>query len=1192
MAKNTKQIALIQHRRGKLSELPKELNDGEIGFATDTNEIFIGNASHPSLAKRIEENIFPYGNVQILTEFTDNLNKIKYRYKSNTDITARLPIVAIGTVSSPVIAQNTSLFINTIEVKFKEASTLASIVAKINKTPLLKVKAFIHNNTYLGLITTETELSLEDGVTYGKGIIERLGFGADSTYSQTFSLPPQRTLQSVLDDYCSVKDYGAFGNGLTDDSEMIYNAIISLNKAGNDPQYYRTLFFPSGTYLVKSNVIPLPYGTHLKGEGIGRTVIKSVDYLNAILTTMDDNMNIGTSVQYGMDTNVAETITVEDMTFDVSDSMTSSLLHLATCKNVLFRNVEFKGKDVTTLVRISDSTYSNKCSNIMFENCVFNDGESAITSYSDIEHLIIKNCIFRNIKNEAIKLEPFDGKQIINCILDGNIFDNCSSKAKSVILLGKNTQYISVINSKFDKDITDYISNVKPYITESELNYTDILDATLSDKKILQFKFTQPIWAYIDYLMNPNGEYLVQSHYNKTLINGEKQISPLTNGIVIEQGDETNENTVSIVASNQLEDLNVNSGSYGDLHLGSNLDYNTNEEWISFTQYRVSDRVQITDDDKTVKIYECIKEHVSSSDTKPESSADYWKYLGTFNPTLQIHKNTNLNGNSIRSDNGNIIFKTTNDNVLLIDNASNEKAYAKRLGGQYDAIPNVEYVNSVGRSSIRKVFDFKELGGEGNARLNTIVKFDRETYGDFVNIKNITVNVRTPFYPISKYLNENTLSWKAGLYYNIGDVVKVLEENQTSTAFNMYILTNGEWIEYNYDDILKPTSNQMDGTGLPLNTFGTNGKYAVYITNGTKHIYYKQSGHWVEVGSSDWAKLYSSFAQGTKSSYTANAIVKINNREITLTGTTVAKAVEEINASFTDGSVVASNVNGNLRITQTQGILTYDDVKYSAFMDMGFPLDMATGDYKTTTAELLNVFDGSTPTSDIDGSVWIKADSKYYYYVCLKEHTSNNTFEEELTGEYKYFTEVYNQGLNQATSNIEDLNDLKFFSIHGDNAEDASVYLFKHNEIDVSRRDIHSKYYKEFAINTAYNKGDVVQYHNRYYTCLITYTSSSEYDLYDNLKWIIVEENGFNYHYDFERTLYKLTDGNLTPLYNTSYNYAGYTMYLDTNDENGNSLLNFRKVDDPTDTDYYKQINPSGYVIVTIDYIRGEKDEN
>ena len=51
-------------------------------------------------------------------------------------------------------------------------------------------------------------------------------------------------------------------------------------------------------------------------------------------------------------------------------------------------------------------------------------------------------------------------------------------------------------------------------------------------------------------------------------------------------------------------------------------------------------------------------------------------------------------------------------------------------------------------------------------------------------------------------------------------------------------------------------------------------------------------------------------------------------------------------------------------------------------------------------------------------------------------------------------------------------------------------------------------------------------------------------------------------------------------------------MYLDTNDENGNSLLNFRKVDDLTDTDYYKQINPSGYVIVTIDYIRGEKDEN
>ena len=50
MAKNTKQIALIQHRRGQLSELPTQLNEGEFGLALDTNKLFIGNSTNIKLS--------------------------------------------------------------------------------------------------------------------------------------------------------------------------------------------------------------------------------------------------------------------------------------------------------------------------------------------------------------------------------------------------------------------------------------------------------------------------------------------------------------------------------------------------------------------------------------------------------------------------------------------------------------------------------------------------------------------------------------------------------------------------------------------------------------------------------------------------------------------------------------------------------------------------------------------------------------------------------------------------------------------------------------------------------------------------------------------------------------------------------------------------------------------------------------
>lgn len=53
-------IAKIQHRRGVYSDLPTSLNEAELGWCTDTRQLFIGNSS-------------PFtGNTQILTEYSAN----------------------------------------------------------------------------------------------------------------------------------------------------------------------------------------------------------------------------------------------------------------------------------------------------------------------------------------------------------------------------------------------------------------------------------------------------------------------------------------------------------------------------------------------------------------------------------------------------------------------------------------------------------------------------------------------------------------------------------------------------------------------------------------------------------------------------------------------------------------------------------------------------------------------------------------------------------------------------------------------------------------------------------------------------------------------------------------------------------------------------------------------------------------
>lgn len=60
------QISRVQHRRGTSGELPDAMAESEIGFTTDTGEVFIGAPNHPKVAGRSS---YPYENIKILTEF-------------------------------------------------------------------------------------------------------------------------------------------------------------------------------------------------------------------------------------------------------------------------------------------------------------------------------------------------------------------------------------------------------------------------------------------------------------------------------------------------------------------------------------------------------------------------------------------------------------------------------------------------------------------------------------------------------------------------------------------------------------------------------------------------------------------------------------------------------------------------------------------------------------------------------------------------------------------------------------------------------------------------------------------------------------------------------------------------------------------------------------------------------------------
>ena len=85
--------------------------------------------------------------------------------------------------------------------------------------------------------------------------------------------PVTQSLQSWLDQWASVKDFGAVGDGITDDTAAINRALYQIYCREVNPQIRRKIFFPAGVYLVTDSIIIPPYAS-LYGEGPDNSVIK------------------------------------------------------------------------------------------------------------------------------------------------------------------------------------------------------------------------------------------------------------------------------------------------------------------------------------------------------------------------------------------------------------------------------------------------------------------------------------------------------------------------------------------------------------------------------------------------------------------------------------------------------------------------------------------------------------------------------------------------------------------------------------------------------------------------------------------------------------------------------------------------------------------------------------------------------
>jgi len=91
-----------------------------------------------------------------------------------------------------------------------------------------------------------------------------------------------RTLQNKLDDRVNVKDFGAVGNGIVDDTEAFQNALNELFR-NVDAEYRKELFVPTGHYRIASPLLIPSYATVIGESQVGAVII--VDDTSIALTS-------------------------------------------------------------------------------------------------------------------------------------------------------------------------------------------------------------------------------------------------------------------------------------------------------------------------------------------------------------------------------------------------------------------------------------------------------------------------------------------------------------------------------------------------------------------------------------------------------------------------------------------------------------------------------------------------------------------------------------------------------------------------------------------------------------------------------------------------------------------------------------------------------------------------------------------
>jgi hypothetical protein len=281
----------------------------------------------------------------------------------------------------------------------------------------------------LNLVNTYTYKGLSGGYT----VIT----GADTFH------PVSRTLQDRLDDFAVVKNFGAMGDGITDDTDAIQRALYQLYMPvynPSQPRVRRILFFPAGIYIISSTIYVPPY-VIIVGEGKQSTILRTSDANVIIIKTSDSLMGNTISATNTLSRDVyLKDLRLQNIAANAAAAVMMVDSAFGTrCDGVGFETVttEF----LNNLVYITDNV--SQTYDVEFDYCTFigaQAGVMTVVTGNGIGALRVSNSYFDKISGDSVDPDNATNGVYTAGNFYGNVGNQVSRKANgNIVSIGETT---------------------------------------------------------------------------------------------------------------------------------------------------------------------------------------------------------------------------------------------------------------------------------------------------------------------------------------------------------------------------------------------------------------------------------------------------------------------------------------------------------------------------------------------------------------------------------------------------------------------------------------------------------------------------------------------------------------------------------------------------------------------------------